>query len=1345
MPVKIPWHVRRARCTRCRALVALVAVSTVVVPPGPSAAAPSDNSHPGTTSAGGSGLSLREELGDDYMVSTDVVVHGRPDAGGYRLFKARKSEGWSWRLLATVRPDAVDVVDWTGYHCVTGDGRFVIAVVGPRSFVNNPVTRDRGGLAYVVDMATGAVAPLADEVALKYHTPGCGASHDVALISHLGTDQEATTVRVFDAAERSERSRHQLSGQLTSAVPSDGGIIGARDKAVVRIGPDGVERAFNVDGLPFSVRAHPRGADFLTAGASDAVRIWALRGDAVRAVGAGALGRTRLFAGRGGNNLAVDPTALPRSSDLVRVTSGPGATAVVGLSMEGTAVLRARPRAGSAGTFPELRRSGDGRLLPRQVPRVGDAATATPFASSAPEASDGGFTIADHSPGGPGCAVPRNHVRRQVPQPNAARVNWAIQQATRNLLTSTVLTRPPDYANMGLVAYQPSNDFPRRQLLPAASSVPVPPSVIQAVFAQESNWRHASPRALPGVAGNPNVGDFYGNGRTLDHIDLANADCGYGVSQVTDPMTADSHLYSFNGKTKVAVDYAENVAAGIQFLVDKWNQLQGETVLMNNNDPSILENWYAAIWAYNSGYNSPDAAGREGLGWTNNPMNADWDPARRPFLRTTYADAERPGDWPYQERVFGWMETPQLDYKGNQAYDPPLWSAGGTGMNIPHRTTFCTSHNSCDVSHLNGDLSYCTLADRHCWWHQSVTFAGCPTACATSRFTYSTAATEPANDDNYPPNCNRLPQPSSLGPTVIVDNQPDNLNVEGCTRSGWAQGGTFAFTYGRDGAGVPLGEIDWHQLGTGFGGHVWFTKNRPAADTAHVNTGTWSPTGLSGAYSVKAHVPPSGASTSTARYTVHFGNGLSRQVVVDQHLHENRWVSLGVFDLGPGAKVDLTNVTSDTVPGSANVAFDAMAFTPVEAVGVPVERLVDALSIFDSEQDVDTASPTFVANDNPMRDEATLEAWARDKADAVITRSMCLGRESSDCVMPHTYVAFTRWREEVDRTRAAQWLAYSNPDPPGVLTDAFLGDPDNYKLHNRVRVFYRKTATGIDPASVAVSFVPIAGYAKVPPFILRMVEAVEQDYGIDPPDMTYTAENLGTYSHRDSTVDPFAAGDVPGRAFNFWSTTSVTSGCISVRAVGGGTNGWKPMLNEGAVAGRFEAWKDQVGLAADSGRLPASVYDAADKVFKYFFSAQYSVGPPDPRPEYEGAPARWAPPIWIQQNFKICADDRLSPPAAGEPIAYESYMPDLYVYVDGRPVNAIGGPMTGPAPIEAGDFEMFSNDPNALSDPPSGFGICDVFTTDYRSGNPWNMGIFDKETRGDNVGACDDHFSQTSH
>ena len=30
--------------------------------------------------------------------------------------------------------------------------------------------------------------------------------------------------------------------------------------------------------------------------------------------------------------------------------------------------------------------------------------------------------------------MPRNDLRRQVPQPNAAQVNWAIQQATRNLL-----------------------------------------------------------------------------------------------------------------------------------------------------------------------------------------------------------------------------------------------------------------------------------------------------------------------------------------------------------------------------------------------------------------------------------------------------------------------------------------------------------------------------------------------------------------------------------------------------------------------------------------------------------------------------------------------------------------------------------------------------------------------------------------------------------------------------------------------------------------------------------------------------------------------------------------------
>src|SRR5262249_10928130 len=139
-----------------------------------------------------------------------------------------------------------------------------------------------------------------------------------------------------------------------------------------------------------------------------------------------------------------------------------------------------------------------------------------------------------------------------------------------------------------------------------------------------------------------------------------------------------------NGKAKIAIDYAENIQAGMQILAGKWNQLYSAGIRMNGSDPSVVENWYFAIWAYNTGA-QPDASdgnttgrtprpgptdgsGHWGLGWANNPMNPDYPHPRSMFLSQTYADAEHPSDWPYQERVFGWMQTPIHTYKGDPAY-----------------------------------------------------------------------------------------------------------------------------------------------------------------------------------------------------------------------------------------------------------------------------------------------------------------------------------------------------------------------------------------------------------------------------------------------------------------------------------------------------------------------------------------------------------------------------------------------------------------------------------------------------------------------------------------------------
>lgn len=148
----------------------------------------------------------------------DVTVTARPDTGGYRLFTARAAEGWAWRPLATIQPQGNSAEPWIGYHCVTGDKRHVVAVVAPRRFANVPKLRDRGALAYVVDVRTGRVRPLIKGVALKYHSPGCGAGSSAVLSRSLLSDQRRTELLVVDA-RRARITRRVQSADRTRARP----------------------------------------------------------------------------------------------------------------------------------------------------------------------------------------------------------------------------------------------------------------------------------------------------------------------------------------------------------------------------------------------------------------------------------------------------------------------------------------------------------------------------------------------------------------------------------------------------------------------------------------------------------------------------------------------------------------------------------------------------------------------------------------------------------------------------------------------------------------------------------------------------------------------------------------------------------------------------------------------------------------------------------------------------------------------------------------------------------------------------------------------------------------------
>lgn len=119
---------------------------------------------------------------------------------------------------------------------------------------------------------------------------------------------------------------------------------------------------------------------------------------------------------------------------------------------------------------------------------------------------------------------------------------------------------------------------------------------------------------------------------------------------------------------------------------------------------------------------------------------------------------------------------------------------------------------------------------------------------------------------------------------------------------------------------------NWQRADCGFGGsHAW-SYDTPQATARSQHRAVWSPNlPGEGFYEVMAFIPTCGPTpTDRARYLV-IHSGAVSEVVVDQSTATGGWVSLGVFHMGPGSQVTLTNQTG--ADGHA-VHFDALKWVP---------------------------------------------------------------------------------------------------------------------------------------------------------------------------------------------------------------------------------------------------------------------------------------------------------------------------------------------------------------------------------------------------------------------------------
>ena len=990
-------------------LTALPAISSLAQTPAAAASGPASTAGPADpaplepegrpTGDPSSAADRTAQLPAGWRASRDRVWTVRGDDTGLHLLVADQSDAYAWRTVTTLREPGIETDAWIGHACLTESGRRAVVTYAPRAWVNDGSTFLRGGFSAVVDMASGAVTKLGVRTSLAYFSPGCGAGEKAVLTQSRFTEESGasqTRMVVVDAERGAVVSTLQRAGQLTSALPTPVGVVAARGHQIVRVPASGRLEA---------LVSTPSVASFLTVDADGGLVY--LAGTEER----NAVSRLPLSAARNRRQSTARPQHLVTSrgtwlgiegapAGRVFVTGGRGdqaralghgvrripATVRADVSTTGAAVVdpdpRVAPVSAEASSSPEISSEetaettepGEATAVDLRVRlltsgeeldftvdpgvrparrylegRAAHAELATPSVPSPGPQSLAGTRVTGSIDTDASCAVPRNDPHNQVLQPTARQVEWAVSQAIVNNLQTA---RPTNWKQSGLASWTPQQMFPSQPLVGGGR---VPAQVLLGILAQESNLWQASYHAKPGVMGNPLVGNFYGrdiysgDDEQVDPwlIRYSEADCGYGVGQVTDGMRKAGHarpgevLMTPTQQRAVALDYQTNIAKALTILQDKWNQTTAAGLVHDDGDPSALENWTFAVWAYNSGFYPNKGDGSPwGVGWLNNPANPVYRPNRELFNKYP-TDPVTPNEWPYQERVIGWAAYPIATPDG-AGYRAAWWVNEVARANAqPPNHTFCTPQdNECNpgqqyqptapevsgappgpCAHRNAQGQY----DLKCWWHSPTTYNNCGAGyCGHELKRFNTTYPEQPDGTYYPPVCTLAGLPSNAW---IVDDVPASAPSArpGCGHP-WTDRGTFTMSLASDSA-----RVDLHQIGAGFGGHFWFNHSRRAETEGGrlEATGTWTfDTSLSQWARVLVHMPDHGAHTQQAAYTIHLGNGVTKTRHALQRTRANRWVSLGVVKFAGIPKISLSSDTYDGT-GSDDVAWDAVAIEPL--------------------------------------------------------------------------------------------------------------------------------------------------------------------------------------------------------------------------------------------------------------------------------------------------------------------------------------------------------------------------------------------------------------------------------
>ncbi|TMB68230.1 MAG: lytic transglycosylase domain-containing protein [Chloroflexi bacterium] len=122
---------------------------------------------------------------------------------------------------------------------------------------------------------------------------------------------------------------------------------------------------------------------------------------------------------------------------------------------------------------------------------------------------------------------------------------------------------------------------------------------------------------------------------------LSSHDCGYGIMQITSGMQNVSGVPTLD-QAMIGGHYAFNIARGARILAEKWNASPEYRPIVGSRNPTVIEDWYYALWGYN------------GFAFKNHPLNPDYA-----WPRPAY-DCGSSRSYPYQELILGCAQTPPV-------------------------------------------------------------------------------------------------------------------------------------------------------------------------------------------------------------------------------------------------------------------------------------------------------------------------------------------------------------------------------------------------------------------------------------------------------------------------------------------------------------------------------------------------------------------------------------------------------------------------------------------------------------------------------------------------------------